>query len=390
MMMSGTADNAPEHRVRLRTARLAVAATFFVHGVALANWVARIPAIQEDLGLSAGALGIALLGGPVGLVLAAPITAWMVARFGSRPVTVAGWVALCSTLPLPALASNLAMLLLVLVALGSAVAAMDVAMNVQGVAVESGYGRPLMSSFHGLFSVGGLIGALTGALAASERIGPLPHLLAGGLALGATVLVVTPWLLPADAEGPGDSGPVFAWPSWALAGLAAVAFCVLLGEGAMADWSAVYLRRAVGTDPGLAAGGYAAFSLAMAFGRLTGDRINARFGPVALVRSGAILGALGLLGAVVIAQPAVTILGFACVGAGFSIILPITLSAAGRDRSMPTGSAVAAVTTAGYLGFLVGPPLIGFAAEFTALRWSLSIIALLCVTIVVLARTVLR
>ena len=219
-----------------------------------------------------------------------------------------------------------------------------------------------MSSFHGLFSVGGLIGALTGALAASVRIGPLPHLLVAGLALGATVLVVTPWLLPADAESPGDSGPVFAWPSWTLAGLAAVAFCVLLGEGAMADWSAVYLRRVVETDPGLAAGGYAAFSVAMAIG----DRINARFGPVALVRSGAILAALGLLGTVVIAQPTVTILGFACVGAGFSIILPITLSAAGRDRSMSSGSAVAAVTTAGYLGFLVGPPLIGFTGRMTS------------------------
>ena len=282
------------------------------------------------------------------------------------------------------------MLLLALVALGSAVAAMDVAMNVQGVAVENGYRRPLMSSFHGVFSVGGLLGTLTGALAASVRIGPLPHLLAAGLALGATVLVVTPWLLSADAEGPGDSGPVFAWPSWALASLAAVAFCVLLGEGAMADWSAVYLRRAVGTDPSLAAGGYAAFSLAMAIGRLTGDRINARFGPVALVRSGAILAALGLLGTVVIAQPTITILGFACVGAGFSIILPIVLSAAGRDRSMSSGSAVAAVTTAGYLGFLVGPPLIGFAAEFTALRWSLGIVALLSVAIVILARTVLQ
>jgi MFS family permease len=349
--------------------------------------VTRIPAVQEKLGLGPGELGTALLGLPVGLVLAVPVTGWLIARFGSRAVVMAAGLVNCSMLPLPALATNLWFLLLALVAFGAGAGALDVAMNVEGVAVERGYQRPIMSSFHGLFSIGGFVGSAFGGLMASLGIGPTLHLLGAGALLGTLALAASRWLLPAGVNTMGQ-GPAFTRPTWALAGLGVVAFCVLLGEGAMADWSAVYLRRELGTEPGLAAVGFAAFSLMMAVGRLTGDRINQHLGPTTLVRLGGVLATTGLLASLTTGQPIVAILGFACVGAGYSTVFPVVISAAGRNLSMSASSAIAAVTTVGYFALLVGPPLIGFAAELVTLRGALVIVVFLSAMIVVLSRTV--
>jgi fucose permease len=167
-----------------------------------------------------------------------------------------------------------------------------------------------------------------------------------------------------------------------------IAFCVLLGEGAMADWSAVYLSGTLETGPGFAAAGYAAFSLTMAAGRLIGDRLVQRLGPVTLVRSGGALAALGLGLSLAVGQPAVALVGFACAGAGFSIVFPVALSAAGRAKGVAPGPAIAAVSTAGYSGFLVGPPAIGFLAEAVGLGTALYVVVLLSATIAVLSRTV--
>ena len=372
-----------------RAARWAVMAVFLVNGIALGNWFPRIPAVQRKLELGEGALGLALLGTAVGAIVAMPVAGGLIARFGSRPVTRTAVVALCLCLPLPALSPNLALLTLALVAVGAGNGALDVAMNAQAVAVERRYRRPIMTTFHGVWSLGGLLGAAMAGGAAGLGVEPGPHLLGVAAILVLVAAVVSRPLLPAAVDAVG-AGPAFARPSRALAGLGVVAFGVLLGEGAIADWSAVYLRDTLETSAGLAAAGYAVFSLTMAAGRFTGDALTARLGPVAMVRGGSALAAVGL-GLGLLANNAVAaLIGFACVGAGLASSFPVVLSAAGRTRGIAPGPALAAVSTAGYGGFLAGPPMIGFAAEAVGLRGALGLVALLCAAVVGLAGAVGR
>ncbi len=374
----------------LVAARLAVLGIFFLNGLALASWVVRIPAVQEKLTLGEGLLGLALLGAAVGALAAMPATGWLVARLGSRPVVGATALLLSVSLILPALAPNLALLVVSLVMLGASNGVLDVSMNAQAVAVEKRYGQPIMSSFHAAFSLGGLAGAAGGGVVASLGVGVLGHL-AGVAALTAVAGVVAyRAMLPAGADRGGDGEPAFARPTRALAGLGIISFCVLLGEGAMADWSAVYLNGPLGTGPGFAAAGYAAFSVAMAAGRLFGDRLAQRFGPVWLVRAGAAVAAVGLGLSLAVGDPLFALVGFASAGVGFSIIFPAALSAAGRTKGVTAGPALAAVATTGYFGFLVGPPSIGFVAELTGLGGALYIVVALSAAIVLLAGSVGR
>ena len=369
-----------------RAARVGVAAVFFANGVILSNWVPRIPAVQRDLGLSEGQLGVALLGAAVGALAAMPASGWAVARFGSKPVTAATAVLLAATLPLPALASGVATLWLALVGLGAANGALDVAMNAQGVAVERAYGRPILSSFHAAFSFGGLTGAATGGLAAWTGLDPLPHFVAVAVVAGAAGLAASRRLLPArvDAGGAG-AGPALVWPPRRLVAVGALAFCCLLGEGAMADWSAVYLDGELEAGPGLAAAGFAAFSLAMAGGRLVGDRLAAAWGPVALARRGGLLVAGSLGAALLIGHPLAAVLGCGGVGAGLAGIVPVVFSAAARTPGIAPGGGIAAVSTMGYAGFLVGPPLIGLVAEVTSLGTALGAVVVMGALIALLA-----
>lgn len=369
-------------------ARRAVIAVFFLNGFALANWFVRIPAVQRDLSLSEAMLGLALLGAAVGALASMPIVGALVSRFGSRRVVGATALMLSFSVVLPALAPDLLLLILAVTAVGAANGALDVSMNAQAVAVEKRYGRPIMASFHAAFSFGGLAGAVTGGLAASAGIWILPHFSAVALVCAIAAIVVYRLLLPSGADAAEAGAPAFARPTRALLGLGVISFCVLLGEGAMSDWSAVYLSGPLQTGPGFAAAGYAAFSLAMAFGRLFGDRIIERFGPVQIVRLCAAVAATGLGVALAAGQQYVALIGFASAGIGFSIIFPVALSAAGRTKGMAPGPALAAVATAGYTGFLVGPPAIGFAAEVVGLGSALYLVVILSAVIVVLSRAV--
>lgn len=362
-------------------------AVFFLNGVLVASWFVRIPAVQERLSLGEGALGVALLGSAVGAMAAMPAAGWLISRFGSRPVVLGAGLCLGASLLLPALAPGLLALTLALVALGASNGALDVSMNAHGVAVEKGYGRQILSSFHAAFSLGGLAGSALGGLAAAWGAGVFSHFLAVSALSALAFFPAFAAMLPAGADA-GGGGPAFRWPTRALLGLGVVSFCVLLGEGAMADWSAVYLEDTLGTGAGLAAAGYAAFSLAMTAGRLAGDRLNRRFGPVALVRSGGALAAAGLGISLAVAHPPAALAGFACAGLGFSIVFPVALSAAGHSGDMPPGSAIAAVSTAGYLGFLVGPPAIGFLAELLGLGGALYLVVALSATIALLSGAV--
>ena len=378
-----TAGTAPY----LGSARAAVLAVFFTNGVVIGTWVVRIPALKEKLDLGEGLLGVALLGAAVGALVAMPVVGALVSRFGSRRVVGLSALALSVVLLTPGLASSLPMLVLAVVLLGAANGGLDVAMNAQAVAVERGYGRSIMSSFHAAWSFGGLGGAALGGLLASRGIEPLPHFAAVAIPAAIAFAFAYGALLPSSADASEEGTPAFARPTRALLGLGIISFCVLLGEGAMGDWSAVYLDDTLRTGPGFAAAGYAAFSLSMAFGRLFGDRFTELLGPVTLVRACGVIAAVGLGVALAAAHPIVALVGFACAGAGFSIVFPTALSAAGRTGG-PTGPALAAVTTAAYTGFLVGPPFIGFLAEATGLGYALYLVVALSTAVVILAGAV--
>jgi MFS family permease len=366
---------------RPTAARAAVAAIFCLNGLALANWIARIPDAKAQLALSDGTLGFVLLFAAVGALIGQPATGWLIGRFGSRSVTRALALLFALAIALPGLASDVPQLTAALLVMGLFNGGLDVAMNAQAALVERAYGRPIMASFHGLWSVGGLAGATLGGAVAAQRLALGAHLLAVAGLTFAGLALATRWLVPDTGGDTGESGPSFVLPPRALLLLGAVAFGVLFCEGAIADWGAVYLREGLGSPPALAATGYAVFALLMAVGRLTGDWLTLRLGAGRIARGGGALVALGVALALVIGKPLAAIVGFGLIGAGLSCIFPLILSAAARTPGIGPGTAIAAIATAGYTGFLVGPPLIGSLAEALSLRGALGVLGVLGVLI---------
>ncbi len=372
----------PSNHDNLPLARIAIYLTFFICGFVLAAWVSRIPAIKQSLGLNTGELGLVLLGAPVGLVLAMPLTGWLIAHWGSRPIVALAALSNCFSLPLLALAPSGWTLAFALFIFGFTNAAMDISMNTQAVEAEKRYTRPIMSSFHALFSLGGLIGAALGGAAAAAGMEPLPFFI-----WMATVSAL--WMLWAIRHllqvRPVSSGPRFVWPRGILLGLGLIVFCTGLGEGAVADWSAVFMKQVIGSSEAVAALAFSAFSVAMVVGRLTGDALTHRFGSVVLARGGGLLAAAGFVTALLAARPEVALLGFVLIGLGYCTLFPLAFSAAGRVPGVQPGVALASVATLGYLGFLAGPPVIGLIAHATSLRVSFAVVAGLTVVIVLLA-----
>jgi len=374
--------------------RIAISAMFFVNGAAIASWVLHIPAVQRKLGLSEGVLGLALLAVALGALSMMLITGPLIARVGSRPVTRVAVLALCAAPPLLLLAPNLALLVGALLLLGAGNGAMDVAMNAQAAALEKRYTTPIMSSFHALWSLGGLVGASVGSALLALGWQPVPHVLLSSSVLIGMSLVVGRDLLPAavDTEtgSAAHAGPMMAVPRGPLLGLGLLAFLGLVGEGAVADWSAVYLRNRLGTSASVAALGYAAATLLMATGRFLGDGWVRRFGRVTLVRGSATLAAVGLGAALLFGHPLTAIVGFGCVGLGLANLIPVLFSVAGQMPGVSAGTGIASVATMGYFGFLAGPPLIGFVAEATNLSVGLGIVVCCTALIALRAGSVLR
>jgi MFS family permease len=359
----------------LRRARISVSLIFLIHGILVSNWLSRIPAVQARLHLSVGILGATLLATAAGALIAMPLTSKLVGRFGSARVTRVATLLLCFGVALPGLAWNTPALAAALFIYGAAAGGMDVAMNTEGVAVEAAYSRPIMVGFHALFSFGGMIGSLMGSLAAGYAIEPQWHLAAVGGVLAAASIPVCRHMLVNLREPPlPDTGSTreLLHP---LLGLGLVAFCILLGEGAMADWSAVYLREL--SSSGMAPLGYAVFSLSMALGRLRGDWFHQRLGSVATLRWGGALAAAGLGIALLVGGVPATLAGFAFAGWGYAAIFPILCSVAGKKAAGKPQAGIAAVSATGYLGFLVGPPVIGFLAQASSLRLALLLVAAL-------------
>jgi MFS family permease len=371
----------------MRASRIAVAAIFAINGLALSNWIARIPDAKAGLGIGEGMLGLVLLFAAIGALLGQPTTGWLVARFGSQRVTTVMALAFALTVILPGMAQSVPQLMAALFVLGMFNGGLDVAMNAQAATVEQRYGRPIMASFHGLWSVGGLAGAGIGGLLAAQGIALGPHLLVVSIATLAAMMVALRWLVPTTGSGPGD-GPAFALPPRSLAIPGLLAFGVLFCEGAIADWSAVYLREGLGSGAGVAAAGYAVFALLMAAGRLSGDWLTLRVGPQRMVRGGGALVTLGMALVVAGSGPLLAIVGFGLVGAGVSCIFPLILSAAARTPGVASSTAIAAMATTGYTGFLVGPPLLGGMAEALSLRVALGVLGLLGIVIIACAGAV--
>jgi MFS family permease len=365
-------------------ARAAVAVVFAANGAMFGNWAVRIPDVKLGLDLSEASLGGALLVPAAGALVSMPLAGALCAKYGSRSVTVATTLFFVLVPCLLGLPSSLPWLVPALFAFGVAYGGLDVAMNAQAVTLERMMGRPVMSSFHAAFSAGALVGSLTGALAAAAHLPLFLHLASTGLVL----LVVAGPLLPAllhDArtEGAGP-GPLFAWPAGRLLPLAVIALAVLVAEGAVVDWSAVHLRQELGAAPGTAGLAFTAFSLTMVAGRLLGDRVVVAWGRVRTVRVSALVATAG--GVVVVLAPwvAAVVVGYAAMGVGLACMVPLVFVAAAGDEADP-GPALAAVSAPGYLGFLLGPPVIGGLAELLGLGTALALLPVLLAGVALLA-----
>jgi predicted MFS family arabinose efflux permease len=348
---------------------------FLMCGLTVACWASLVPFAKARLGLPDSALGLILLALGSGAMVAMPASALLIHRIGSRAVVRLSGLLVAGLLPLLTLAPDGVSLAVLLGLFGAALGALDVAMNAQAVIVEAASRRPLMSSFHALYSLGGLAGAL--AISLLLRLGcPIDACICGGAALVAAAALQSRGLLPPDADEP-DGAPALALPRAAALLIGLLCFIAFLTEGAVLDWSGVLLRFSRGVPEASANLGYAGFSLAMVAARFGGDRLMARFGPRRMVRAGAALAALGLLLAVGVDAPAVDIGGFVCVGLGAANIVPALFGAAGRLPGVAAHVAISSVTTLGYAGLLAGPTAIGFAARLVGLPGALAGVALL-------------
>jgi MFS family permease len=361
----------------------AVALVFAFVSTLYGTWLARIPEAQNALGLSEAALGAALLGAPVGMIAVMPLAGWMIARWGAGRVTLGSALAFAAALSAPAWAWNGLSLAAGLGLIGMTDGVLNVAMNARANTIESRRETPIMSSCHGFFSVGGMVGAGLGSVTAALAV-PLTVALAGvGLAGGMMVLGIrTALTVGTETRSPG---PVFAVPSRSLIGLAALVFCILLNEGAVSNWSAVYLRNGLGASAGVAGLGYAAFSCTMALGRFYGDRITERLGAPTVVRRGALLAAAGLAGALAVGHPIAALVGFAAMGLGYASLIPILFRSAAQMPGLAPGTSLAAVAGVGYLGLFAGPPALGGIAEAWGLSWIVGIMAVLSALVAALA-----
>ena len=357
---------------------------FILNGALFGIWASRVPAVAEIYGLSHSALGLLLLAMAGGAVCSFPFAGRAVDRRGAARVTRAVALIYPITLILLPLAPNALILGLALFAFGAAHGAMDVAMNGWGAEVERHFKRRMMSSFHAMFSLGAGIGALSGYIALQLGAGLFSHFLIASAAISASTLYLAK-IAWSSATTATSQGSVFAFPRGALVLVGVVAFCSSLGEGAMADWSAVYLRDIVQTSQGTAALGYAAFSTAMVVVRLMGDQVAMRLGVVTAARAGGSVAFFGILLAISLPSTVTVLTGFAMLGIGYAVIMPLAFSRAANDPHVPPGQAISSVATLGYGGMLLGPPIIGFLAGISTLQWAFGLLAVLAALIVAIA-----
>jgi MFS family permease len=369
----------------LRHSRVAILAYFFILGVGFVAWGARLPAIKQSLHLSDGRLGLALFAVPAGSVLTLALSGRIADRFGAvRVLRVAG-VLFPAALVLPGLAGNLAWLMVTLAVFGALAGLLDVSMNACGARLELGYGRPIMSSLHAGYSIAGLGGAVIGGVSAWLGASPLATFAVTAVALIVLGLLAGPHVfIPAvrpREEHPGDPAPSIRSIQRVIWVLGLLALCGQVGEGSAGDWSAVYLHVDLGTSAGAAAVALGAFSVTMAVGRVAGDRLAARFGPVRLVRGSGLVAGLGLAVGLLVGTSAAAIAGFALLGLGLAGIFPQIVTAAARLDPEQAGRNIGRIAAVSYTGLLSGPVAIGLIASGVGLRDALLVPAALALLV---------
>ena len=368
--------------------RIAVKLAFFLNGFVFANWVSRLPRIQEQYQADNKTIGLILLALSLGAVTAMPFTGWLIIKNGSRKISLVSLFIYCAFVPFIPFMAGIASLFMLFIVLGISTGMLDVAMNAQAVMVERAYKKPIMTSFHAFWSIGMAMGALCGALFADLQMGLPLHL----TIVSAISLAFVVWVrgnLVEDKPDMADvpDGPLFRMPNRALFSVGIIAFCCMLAEGAISDWSVLYMEKISLSSKAVAPLALAAFATAMTLGRLIGDRFRAWWGDKKLIVSGGLLSTTGLAVALSIPLPYVSIFGFFLVGLGLSTIVPITYSIAGNAKGLPSGVGLAMVTTVGYSGFLFGPPLIGFISDLSSLRIALLLVAVLLVLMTIVGFT---
>ena len=374
-----TSSNRPETRLSTRLA-------FFAAGFALACWAPLVPYAKANVGADDGMLGLMLLCLGVGSIVAMPLTGGLSARTGSKPMILVGGFGLVLFLPVLVLVDSPALLALALLLFGASLGTIDVAMNVHAVEVERDSDRPLMSGFHGMFSVGGFAGAGGITLALSAGLSPVESAMGGGALTFAALLLAWPRLLRAQG---GEPTP-FVAPRGIVLLLSLLAGVTFLIEGAILDWSALLIVEKDMVQPAQGGLGYMLFAIAMTIGRLTGDRIVAAAGNYRVLFLGGLVTIAGIVLLLVSPWASLGLAGFVLIGLGASNIVPVLFSLTGRQTVMPPALAVAAVTTTGYAGILAGPAAIGFASHLTSLPTAFWLLAALTALVPIFARTAAR
>lgn len=367
--------------------RIAVKLIFFINGFIHANLAARFPRVQELFHINDGKLGFVLLASSVGALLAMPFTGWLIIRNGSRRITIFSIFLYCIFVPLvPVMVSfGIPGLVVLFFIMGLTAGMLDVSMNSQAVMVEKIHEKPIMTSFHALFSIGMFAGAFCGALFVKIETTLFIHL-ASVVALS---LLGAAWaryhLIQDKPQEKELDGPAFRLPNAAMVSIGVIAFCCMLGEGAMADWSTNYMENIALAPPVLAPLGLSAFALAMTIGRFFGDGARLKFGDRKLMIICGVISTIGISLTLLFSNPYSVIIGLFVVGIGLSSIVPIAYSVAGNSKNLPPGVGLAMVTTVGYSGFLFGPPLIGLLANWQSLRIALMLVAFLFVVMTFLS-----
>ncbi|MDQ3393317.1 MAG: MFS transporter [Bacteroidota bacterium] len=367
-----------------RTNRIAVGSLFFLHGLCFSSWGSRIPSIQQRLALSEAELGAVLFSLPVGLMLSLPLTGLLVTKLGSRKVVIFAVAMYSGGLFLIGLASTTFLLVFILFFFGLFSNMVNISVNTQAIGVEYLYKRSIMASFHGIWSLAGFIGAALGTVMIGAAIVPYQHFIFVMVVVLLALLISAPFLLMQDANN-NVGQPIFAMPDKSLITLGIIAFCSMMCEGAMFDWSGVYFKKVVLAEGAWVGAGYTAFMSTMAGGRFVADYFTTRYGTIMILQVSGILTASGLVIAVIFPHMYTAIIGFLLVGAGVSSVVPMVYSAAGKSKKLSPGVGLSAVSTIGFLGFLIGPPLIGIVAGATSLRISFFIIAVMGFLITVVA-----
>ncbi len=366
------------------TMRLAVAAFYFCQGLCFASWASRIPDIKTKLHLSEAELGSILLALPMGQLIMMPVSGRLVTKYGSRSVLSIAILLYALELTNLGWATQGWQLALALFFFGVFGNMSNISVNTQGVLAEKIYERPIMASFHGAWSLAGFTGALVGLLMMNLKLAPRPHFFIVITLVLIIVFIARKYLIPGTSAA-GEKKKFFSKPDSTLMQLGLISFCCMAAEGTMFDWSGVYFKEVVKVPQSLVIVGYASFMIMMTTGRFTVDRIIARVGRKKMLQASGILILTGLLIAVLFPYLITATLGFLIVGFGVSSVVPTVYSTATKSTKIAPGMAIAAVSSISFLGFLLGPPLIGYIAQLANLRYSFAVVALLgfCITIMV-------